>query len=69
MVRFSIATKTRARWAAKEVNPIVQYYLLGQTRPVLSVPSGKEIVPDMRRLPLRELSIEIEEGKILVTEA
>ena len=70
--RFSIPTKTHASWAAKEVNFVIQYYLLGRkgaTRPILSVLTEKEAVLDMRRLPPRKLSIEIEKREIPITEA
>ena len=58
--RFSIPTKTHARWALKEVMFVIQYYLFGRkgaNRPILSVSTGKEAQSDMRRLPPRKLSM------------
>ena len=70
--RFSIPTRTHANWALKEVAFIIQYYLLGRkgaTRPILSVPTESKAEIDMRRLPPRKLSIEIERREIFNAEA
>ena len=61
--RFSIDTKTHARWALKEVMFVIRYYFLSQkgaVRPVLRVWSDSETEFDMQRLPPRKLSMEIE---------
>ena len=60
--RFSIDTKTHARWALKEVMYVIRYYFLGQkgaVRPVLRMWSDSETEFDMQRLPPRKLSMEI----------
>lgn len=65
--RFSISTRTHARWAVKEMVFVFQYYLLGRkgaTRPVLSVPTENEAEMDVQRLPPRKLSIQIEQREI-----
>ena len=70
--RFSIPTKTHASWAVKEMVFVIRYYLLGRkgaTRPVLSVATEKEAGSDIRKLPPRKLSMEIEQKEIAMTDA
>lgn len=70
--RFSIPTRTHARWAVKEVTFVIQYHLLkrkGATRPVLKLPTENEAEMNTRRLPPRKLSMEIEQREISETEA
>lgn len=69
--RFSIPTKTHARWALHDLRWFIRYYLFGRKtahRPVLSVLSREGEV-DMQALPSRKFPVEVAHEEIDETEA
>ena len=70
--RFSIPTKTHARWALNDARWVIRYYVFGRKtahRPVLSVWSQSNGDMDMQALPPRKLSMEVGQREIEETEA
>lgn len=70
--RFSIPTKTHAKWALHEVRWVIRYYLFRRKtahRPVLSIWSRNDGDVDMHALPQRKLSMKFNQHEIEKTEA
>ncbi len=69
--RFSIPTKTHARWALHDALWFIRYYIFMRKtakRPILSVSSESEGDLDTRALPPRKFSMEIEPKEVGETE-
>lgn len=70
--RFSIPTKTHARWALHDIRWIIRYYLFRRKaarRPVLSIWSQSNGDMDMQTLAPRKLSMEVNQQEIEETKA